>query len=79
MKQKDIALVIVIVFVSGVFSFFVSNTFISPPEHNQEAAVVEPITDEFVEPDNKYFNDKSINPTQIIRIDSNQNNNPFDD
>lgn len=79
MKQKDVALVIVIVFVSGVLSFFVSNTFISPLKQDQEAAVVEPITDEFIEPDKKYFNDQSINPTQTIRIDSNQNPNPFDD
>lgn len=77
MKQKDIALIIVIVFVSGVLSFFLSNTFISPPEHNQRAATVDPITSEFREPNRRFFNDRSINPTEPIRIDENTNDNPF--
>jgi hypothetical protein len=77
MKQQDIAIIIVIVFVSGVLSFFVSNKFISPPKHDLTAAKVDPITPEFNEPSNRYFNDKSVNPTQLIRIDSNQNPSPF--
>ncbi len=79
MKQKDIALIIVIVFVSGVVSFLISNNFISPPKHDEKAAVVEPITAEFNEPDKKYFNDQSINPTQLITIGDNagQQQNPF--
>jgi hypothetical protein len=77
MKQKDIALILVIVFVSGILSFFISNKFISPPKHDLEAAKVEPITYEFHEPSTKYFNDKSINPTQLIRINNNSNENPF--
>lgn len=78
MKQQDIALIIVIVFVSGVFSFFVSNKFISPPKHDLTAPKVQPITADFADPDNKYFNDKSINPTQLIRIEDNKNQNPVD-
>lgn len=77
MKQKDIALIIVIVFVSGVLSFFVSNKFISPPKHDETAAKVEPITDQFNEPSEQYFNANSINPTQTIKIDPNSNQNPF--
>lgn len=76
MKEKDIALILIIVFVSGVFSFFVSNKFISSPEHNLEAAKVEPITTEFTEPSKAYFNDTSINPTQLIQIENNANQNP---
>ena len=77
MKQQDIAIIIVIVFASGVLSFFISNKFISPPKHDLTAAKVDPITPEFNEPSNRYFNDKSVNPTQLIRIDSNQNPSPF--
>jgi hypothetical protein len=77
MKQKDIALIIVIVFVSGVASFIISNNFISPPEHTEEAAVVEPITTEFDEPSERYFNAESINPTQMIQIQEGQNPDPF--
>lgn len=77
MKQKDIALIIVIVAVSALLSFFISNSFISPPDHDLEAAVVEPISSDFVEPEKQYFNDNSINPTQIIRIEGTENPNPF--
>lgn len=77
MKEKDIALVIVIVAVSGIFSFLISNSFISPPERNEKAAVVEPITAGFEEPDDAYFNESSINPTQVIQIEVEENPNPF--
>jgi hypothetical protein len=77
MKQQDIAIIIVIVFLSGVFSYFLSNQFISPPKRDLTAAKVEPITPEFNEPSNKYFNENSINPTQLIRIGSNKNQNPL--
>jgi hypothetical protein len=76
-KEKDIALVIVIVVLSGVLSFFISNSFISPPERNEKAAVVEPITPEFKEPNDAFFNESSINPTQIIQIEGEANPNPF--
>lgn len=78
MKQKDIALIIIIVFISGMLSFFISNKFISSPKHDLKSAKIEPITAEFKEPNKKYFNDKSINPTQLIRIEKNENKKPFD-
>lgn len=77
MKQNDIAIIIIIVFISGVASYFISNTFISPPKHDLKSAKVEPITPEFNEPSDKYFNDKSVNPTQLIRINNNQNKSPL--
>ena len=77
MKQQDIALIIVIVFISGVASLFISNSFIGPGERNEKAAVVEPITTDFKEPDERYFNGESINPTQTIQIEEGQNTDPF--
>lgn len=77
MKQKDIALVILIVGISGLISFFISNSFISSSNKTEEAAVVEPITDEFVEPSDEYFNEQSVNPTQTITIEGTDNPNPF--
>lgn len=77
MKQKDIALIIIIVFISGILSFFISNKFISPPKHDLKAAQVDPITPEFNEPSNRYFNEDSVNPTQLIRVGNNQNQNPI--
>lgn len=77
MKQQDIALIIIIVFISGIASFFITNKFISSPKKDLKAAKVEPISSDFIEPSNEYFNDKSVNPTQLIRIDNNTNKSPF--
>ena len=77
MKQKDLLLIIVIVVISGLVSFFISNKFISPPKHDLKAAKVEAISSDFDQPDNRYFNDKSVNPTQLIRIQNNANTKPF--
>lgn len=78
MKQKDIALIIVISFISAVLSFVVSNMlFSSKDARSMESAVVTPITTDFPEPDDRYFNENSVNPTQIIRIGDNTNQQPF--
>lgn len=78
MKQKDIALIIVIVFISGVVSFFVSRAiFASPKSRGQQVQVVQPITADFPTPSDKYFNTNSIDPTQPIQIDNNNNTSPF--
>jgi hypothetical protein len=78
MKQKDIALIIVVVFISAVMSFFVSTLlFASPANRQQQAEIVQPITDNFVTPASQYFNGNSIDPTQLIQIGNNNNTNPF--
>ena len=80
MKQKDIAIIIVTVFISGVLSFVISNKLFAVPQ-NQEAQVevIEPITAEFPQPDNRYLNKDSINPTQPIQIGDGNNTRPFSD
>jgi hypothetical protein len=78
MKQKDVALIIIIVFVSGVVSFFASNFFFASPKNRQQKVeVVEPITSNFPTPDSQYFNKNSVNPTQLIQIGDSTNPNPF--
>jgi hypothetical protein len=78
MKQKDIALIIVIVFVSAVFSLVLSNMLITSPKHRQQQVeVVSPITSAFDTPDAKYFNGQSVDPTQLIQIGGNSNPDPF--
>lgn len=76
MKQKDIALIIVIAFIAAVASFIISNFFFSSEEDRRtEVEVVEAISPEFGSPDERYFNNDSINPTEDIEIggdDSNQ-------
>jgi len=77
MKQKDIALIIIIVFVSGVASFLVSNWLFGSDKHTQKVETVEAITADFPTPDQKYFNNQSIDPTQLIQIGQSTNPNPF--
>lgn len=78
MKQKDIILIVVIVFISGVFSLLMSHFFFSSPKNRQQTAeVVDVLTPDFATPPSKYFNIDSINPTQEIQIGENGNPNPF--
>lgn len=78
MKQKDIALIIIIVVFSAVISLFVSKAiFTSPKNRQQTAEVVQPITADFPKPDSKYFNSQAFDPTKVITIGQNANPNPF--
>ncbi|HSX45154.1 MAG TPA: hypothetical protein VLF39_03580 [Candidatus Saccharimonadales bacterium] len=76
-KQKDIALIIVVTVVSGIVSFYVSNILFGSTHRSTQVEVVEKLDDTFTNPDPKYFNNKSINPTQLIRIGDNTNKEPF--
>lgn len=79
MKQKDIALILAIVLISGFVSFFASRYLIVPSDERQaEVEVVEPIVADFDTPSNKYFNEKAVNPTETIEIGANGNASPFD-
>jgi hypothetical protein len=78
MKQKDVALIIVIAFISAVASLLVSRVLFATPQNRQQAVQVVPaIVADFPTPDQHYFNSKSIDPTQLIHIGDNNNQNPF--
>ena len=78
MKQKDLVVVIAAAFLSGVVAIVLSSLLISTPKNrSQKAEVVQPIVSDFPEPDKQYFNDKSLDPTQLIRIGDNANASPF--
>ena len=78
MKQKDIALIMVIVFASAIISLFVSKAIFSAPKNRQQQVdVVQPITADFPQPDTHYFNSSAFDPTQLITISQNANPNPF--
>lgn len=77
-KKKDIQLIIVVSIASAILALLASTLLISSPKNRQEKAeVVNPITADFVEPDKKYFNNTSIDPTQRIRIGDTTNPQPF--
>jgi hypothetical protein len=78
MKQKDIALIAVVVFLSAIISLVVSNSlFASPANRQQQVEVVQPISADFPPPDTHYFNKDSYDPTKVIIIGDNTNSDPF--
>lgn len=78
MKQKDIALIIIVAGISGFASFFISHLiFVSPTNRQQKAETVDTITADFPTPNNKYFNSNSIDPAQVIQVTNGNNPNPF--
>lgn len=82
MKQKDIALFLVVAIFSAVFSVLLSNFLITPAESKKQTAeVVGAISAEFQTPtaDNKYFNKDSINPTKLIQIGDSTTPVPFNE
>lgn len=78
MKQKDIALILVVAIVAAVFSIVLTQAvFVSKDKKEMTAEVVEPINSSFNEPDPEVFNENAINPTQLIQIGDTNNPNPF--
>lgn len=79
MKQKDLLLLGVIVFISAIVSYMLSSKFItSPNNRSAQVEVVDPIVADFNTPTNdKYFNGESVNPTRLIQIQDNKNPSPF--
>ena len=78
MKQKDYLLLVVIAIVSGAVSLFISNTFLaSDANRSMQVEVVDVIDPAFERPPADYYNETSINPTQEIRIEQDQDSNPF--
>lgn len=78
MKRKDLAVILVIVFISAIISLFVSKAIFAPPKNRQQQVeVVAPITADFPKPDARYFNGQAFNPTKLITIGQNANPDPF--
>jgi hypothetical protein len=78
MKQKDILLVVVIAVVAGIFSLVVANFFFGGEKaYTLKAPTVEPISAEFVLPNEEVFNAQALNPTKNITIGDSTNNQPF--
>jgi ABC-type phosphate/phosphonate transport system permease subunit len=77
MKQKDIALIVVVCFISMIASWFLSNALFSVKAADQQAEKVEAISSTFTKPDSKYFNKDAIDPTTLIEIGNSTNTAPF--
>lgn len=77
MKQKDILTLVVIAIVSGGISLLLSSFFLtSDANRSQQVEVVEELSTDFNRPPSEYYNESSLNPTQIIEIAPKQPNDP---
>lgn len=78
MKQKDIALIVFVAGISAVASYAISHLiFAAPANRQQQVSVVSPINTSFATPDQKFFNNQSIDPAELIEVGSSNNTNPF--
>lgn len=78
MRQKDIAIIVVVVIFGGVLSALVSKAlFAKPADRKVQVEVAQPISGDIEQPDNRYFNQSSIDPTLPIQIGNNSNPDPF--
>ena len=78
MKQSDVLMIIVVAIFAGVFSLVISSVvFNSDTAMSQKAQKVDSINASFQTPDERYFNEQSINPTQLIQIGDTNNAQPF--
>ncbi len=79
MKKKDLTLIIMIMIISAALSFALSSVIFGDPETDPiEVESTVRLSDDFNRPDEAYFNEDSINPTQLIRIgDEEGNESPF--
>lgn len=78
MKQNDIIAIVVAVVIGLIISIFASKIFFSTPSNlSQQVEVVPTITTNFPAPSSEYFNNQSIDPTQIINIAPNNNQTVF--
>jgi hypothetical protein len=83
MKQKDIAILVGIAFFAIIVSSILANAiFSSSKSHNLKVPVVQPISSDFPQVNSDanlkaIFNDQALDPTQLIKIGTSQNQTPF--
>lgn len=78
MKRKDFSTILLSSLIVAIFSYILANAvFRSPTNRQQEVEVVNPISANFPSVDKKYFNQQSINPTQLIQIGGDTNKQPL--
>ncbi len=79
MKRKDYMLILLVIGIAAVFSYFISGILITTPDdRSQTVEIAEPIASELTRPPADYFNRDAVNPTQKIEIGEDLNQEPFD-
>lgn len=79
MKKNELALIILIVSIAAVATFFAVGAVLPAPEKaNIQVESVEPIKSTVVPPSENVFNKNAINPTVKVKIGDQSNQQPFD-
>ena len=78
MKKTDIALLIVVVSLSGLITYFLASSLLgSPKQLTDSVTVVEAVTSDVDDPSESIFNKDAINPAVQIKIGESSNQQPF--
>jgi hypothetical protein len=83
MKQKDWLIIGAVGFIAAIFSVILSGVIFGSPQKNPiKVPVVTKISSDFPSPQTddtykSFFNDKALNPTQLIHIGDDSNKAPF--
>ena len=74
MKKNDIAIIVGVAIVAGIFSYAVASfIFGDDKQYKLDAPEVQAITADFQSPDKKYFNKESLDLTKDITVQINTN------
>ncbi|MEM6998005.1 MAG: hypothetical protein AAF413_03795 [Patescibacteria group bacterium] len=68
MRSQDKTMILISVVASAVVSLIISNFILGGSDHKTVVKTVEPLSSTFIQPDAKYFNSNSLNPTKEISI-----------
>jgi hypothetical protein len=85
MKQKDLLVIGLVAVVAAIFSFVISGAIFGTSKENLiKVPEVQPISSSFPSPSTDetyqaFYNDKALDPTQLIQIGGNNNTAPFQD
>lgn len=78
MKKADVALLILVVSIVGLLTYFIAQALLgSPKQLSAEVEVVEPISPDVTNPDKSVFNKDAINPAVRILVGNSSNQQPF--
>lgn len=77
MKKNDLFVIIAVAVFAGILSLVASNLLFTPKSTKDLTAQrIDTIQSSFQQPDKRYFNTESINPTQLIQIGDSPSNQP---
>lgn len=78
MKKNDIAVLILVISISIITTYFIGKAIVGEPKDNPvKVERVEKISAEITDPDESIFNAQAINPTVYIQIGQPSNQQPF--